>query len=352
MTAGCEFLDTEKASSEYSHIDLINLSRKNLINVDEIIYFSNVDTIYLNNNLLNNFPEDISSFRSLTRLELVNNNLTTAPTIKYNNSISGDTAVKLVYLKNNQINYLPPSWDEANLRTQVVDLYNNELSSIPTFNNYPELRRLDLRQNRLSFEFLIPIKNNPLWVSYPERFYLFPQKPFFAYDTIKVKKGENVNFDISRNLASNEYDLLKDDRRIDRNRTGVFTLSNIQEADTGIYWFKIHNDEFPDDSDFLSSEKFIIQLEKEPIDTLSLAPFPIKNKDVTLISPNGDGVADFLLIKGEGEAAFYNKTGGTFKKAQLPYKWYGDDGNGNTLEPGLYYIKKEDNSFIKVLIVR
>lgn len=349
MSADCNYLDTVKARSEYPDIDKMHLSNKGITSADEIVYFANADTINLNKNSLTSFPEDLSNFRSLTWLNLTMNKLTTAPNIKYTHPESGDTAVKHIYLKYNKISVLPDSWYEENSRTQVVDLYDNELENIPSFSNYPQIRRLDVRENRLDFEGLIPIKQNPVWDI--NQFDLFPQKPFFVYDTFTVNKGEDITLDISRNLASNEYYLLKDNVRIEKNKTGLFVISNIQEADTGSYWFKIHNSEFPDNSDFLASEKFVVQFEKKS-ETVSPDSSWVKEDDVILLSPNGDGIADFLLIEGTGEASFINKAGSLFKKEQLPYKWYGDDANGKTLKPGLYYIKMEDESFMKVLIVR
>lgn len=347
MNAECSLLDTIKAGSQYPSIAKISLINKGIISADEIIYFSNLDTLYLSQNKLTSFPEDISNFRSLDRLALANNLLTSAPNIHYINKVSGDTAVKLVYLQYNKLNSLPPSWYTYNDKTQVVDLYNNELTTIPTFNNYPQIRRLDVRENYLGFESLIPLKSAPTYDIY--QFDLFPQKPFpLAVDSV-VELGDTVLIDVSTSLNSNEYTLLKNDRNYETNRTGKFTIVINTFMDTAAYWVKIRNDSFPDQSDFLKTEVLKLQFKETPKEEFSEGG-NIQVKDIFVFSPDGDGVADSFKIEGEGEVIFYNKAGQEIRTENLPFEWFGKDKNGNRVVPGLYLVKKPKGDFLKVMI--
>lgn len=344
MNGDCSLLDTVKATSEYTGLIKIHLSNKGITNADELIYFTEVDTIYLNQNKLISFPTDLSSFRSLGRLNIAFNRLTVAPDIHYTNSISGDTAVKLVYLQQNRISSLPPSWYAPNPYTQVIDIDNNDLTSVPDFVNYPQIKRLDLKENRLAFEDLIPIMSHPSWAS--EEFTFFPQKEFEVDIDTLVKVGDKIVVDISTGLSSNEYFILKNGRGIDDNRTGVFEIEINSEDDLGEYWFKVKNDSFPDPSNFLASLKYNVALDINEISQED----KIKEGDVYVFSPNGDGVADSFLIEGEGEVQILNKNGQQLRAEQLPFNWLGDDDSGVLSPPGLHIIKINENEFLKVLI--
>lgn len=342
MTGDCSMLDTMKAKTEYASRFKMALSNKGISNADEILFFPFIDTLYLNKNNLTSFPTDLSSFRSLGRLNLASNQLTEAPDIHYKNTIGVDTAVKLVYLQVNQIKTLPDSWYLPNPFTQVIDIDNNELEEIPDFVNYPLIQRLDVIENRLGFEDLVPILAHPSWGV--QEFTLFPQKEFEVDIDTLVKVGDKVVVDISSSLLSNEYFVLKDDRTIGDNRTGIFEITINSEADLGDYWFKIKNDNFPAQSEFLSSLKYTIQLEQE-IDFLN-----VQERDVFVFSPDGDGVSDSFYIEGEGSVEILDKNGRRLRMEQLPYEWYGDDENGTKSSPGLHVIKLNNNEFLKVLI--
>jgi len=292
MDATCNQLDTVKTLSAIGNIEFNN---RNITNADEAIYFKNADSLRLTYNQLTSFPQDISRFRHLQKLHLGNNQLTRAPDIHYVNSVTGDTAIKFVYLLNNKITTIPTSWNSYNSITQVIDLRNNELQKIPTFINYTQIRRLDIRDNKLPFEYLIPITQNPRWGI--GNFALFPQKQFPVNMDTVVKIGQVVYVSVSSGLSSNEYTLIKDNRNIETNRTGEFTIPIYTEADTGQYWFKVRNDNFAANSDFLKSEFKNVRLDRSNE----------KNKDVIIISPNGDGNGDSAYLNGTGQAKIINK---------------------------------------------
>lgn len=339
MDATCKKLDTVKAVNEYPELPELALANKGITNANEVVYFVHIDTLFLNSNALTSFPTDLSRFRSIEKLNLNFNKITIAPDIRYTNAVTGDTAVKLFYIGFNNLETLPESWFNPNPYTQVIDIRNNDIKDIPTFVDYPEIRRLDIRENDLGFEELIPIKQHPRWET--DQFDLFPQSEFdLDIDTL-ITLGEVVTVNIGTGLASNKYALMKDDSKIDDNTTGTFDIYLNEVEDLGEYWVKISNDSFPDPSEFLRSKAFTFVEKPEE---------PITEKGVLVFSPNGDGIADYILIEGEDDAIFYNKNGMELRKESLPYKWYGDDKKGALQEPGLYVVQKSDGSFIKILI--
>ena len=353
MNADCIHLDTVKAESAYPVLSQIHLSNKEIRTADELLYFVNVDTIYLNINQLSSFPQDISKFRSLGRLQLTANQLTSAPDIHYTNEVGKDTAVKLFYIGYNQLSLLPESWFQPNPFTQVIDLRNNYLTDIPSFVDYPEIRRLDVRENYLSFEELIPVMGHSKWGV--EQFDLFPQRDFKVAIDKEVEKGETRVLNFSTGLASNYYELYKDEQRIADNREGMFEVTFEEDEDLYGYSVKINNDNFPDVSDFLLSEIFSFQWTEfvPPTDTIVV---PIENKenvkegDVYVFSPDGDGLADSFFIDGEGSTKLFDKNGTELRHEKLPYEWFGDNSSGVLQTPGLYFIQINEHDFLKVLI--
>lgn len=340
MSADCKKLDTIKAESLYPSPLDINMEGANITNADELIYFKNADSIRLSFNKIKSFPTDLFRFRSLVRLNLAHNELKVATDIKWNNPISGDTIIKLVYFNHNLIDSIPPSWFEVNGLVQVIDLYDNLLDTIPDFGTYNELRRLDVRKNYLQFDDLAPIKDNVRWNT--SQFDLFPQKPFKIYEDLTVKKGESLTLDFSEIYSGESYTLMKNDKNYQISNDGVFVLNDLSFEDTATYWVKVRNDtEFPAQTDFLRSTSFKIKLHPELQST---------NTGVQIFSPNNDGQDDYIYIEGEGNAVFYDKNGREILSHELPYEWKGNDKNGQTVEPGLYIIKRGERDYLKVLI--
>jgi internalin A len=68
--------------------------------------------------------------------------------------------------------------------------------------------------------------------------------------------------------------------------------------------------------------------------------------------PNGDGIADTYYIEENGYAKIYNKTGELIKEMSTPGSWDGTNKKGQDAPTGLYVIVVNDNTNIKVTILR
>lgn len=341
MVDGCEKLDTIASKSAYSGVYEMRLNGRGIVNADEVVYFTEADSIWLGNNDLTSFPSDLSMFRSLGRLSLFGNQLTEAPDIQYTNIANVDTAVKLVYLQDNLITALSASWSQVNSKTLVVDLKDNELVVINAFSNFNNIKRLDLRGNKLGFESLVPIKSNPRWGE--EQFDLFPQKEFEVEIDTLISVGHVDAIDISTGFPSNTYYMLKDGSVMTSNVTGVFVLGFNVVTDGGVFTFEIRNSNFSEVEEVLTSKSYNVTVNE-------LNDQNVTEKGVGVFSPNGDGISDSYYIKGEGQASFLDKSGRELRVEQLPFEWSGDDSSGRRLEPGLYIIEHSNGEIEKVMI--
>ena len=337
MTTGCAQLDTIAAASQ-NHV-YISLTAKGITDADEVLYFKRADSIHLNNNKLTRFPTDLSGFQHLVKLNLAGNQLTEVPVIHYTNAISGDTALKFIYLNNNRITTIHPSWYTPNNLTQVVDLRNNQLKNIPDFVNYTQIRRLDISSNYLDFEDLIPVKSNPRWLT--SQFYLFPQRPVFIMSNQELDPGDALSIQFPGTiLPTNTYYLFKDSVLVTSNATGLFMLDNMQFDQSGTYFISVKNSNFSNPADSLVSVPFHLNVRS------------VTRHQVVTFSPNGDGIADVVYIDGTGTAKIINKSGQEILSVTLPYEWEGRDKYGKVLIPGLYYIQKSDGAVLKALLIQ
>ena len=308
MSADCRQLDTLKTLTEYQNVERIQFTGKGYTNIDEILYFKNVDTIYFNMHKINTFPSDISGFTSLNWLNLANNELTVLPTIFYRNELNQGYGTRHIYANNNLIDSLPPSWYSENNMVFIVHMKSNNLKNVPSFNNYSVIKRLNLIENELGFEELVPILNHPNKANI--NFELFPQKPFSVDIDSMVRVGQTISANIATGLSSNNYYLFKDNQVIDSTRSGVFNIKIDAESDTGQYHFRVRNDNFTGEAEYLESKRVNVKLKP----SLKV----INKKNVFVFSPDGDGNVDSFWIEGEGALTIYNKVGQEILTEQLP----------------------------------
>lgn len=332
MNVSCDSIDTVAAAANYSTAPIkLWLTDENLDNIYSLKYFPGLDTIRIPmNNLSDEGLLPLSVWPNLVWLTLTSNELENAPDISVSSSII------FIYLINNKINSFPVGWNSAHPTIQVIDLNNNNLDHLPPLEIYPEIRRLNVQNNQLTFADLVPIKSNPRWGTSIWEF--FPQDSFKLHEDVVKKIGEDISLQIPDDSPTNTYYLYKDGQLLDSNYTGIFDINDLEKSHEGIYYAEVRNSEFTQSNAVLTSYKFNL-----------LISDPVDHNDVHVFSPNGDGVADFFLIEGTGSFEILNKGGQPLQMGKLPYSWYGDDKSGANVEPGLYFVKTE-KGYLKVLV--
>lgn len=337
MNAQCTLLDTAVLNATFTEPQLIDLRTQSIENADVLIYFKAADTVFLRKNNLTSFPKDLRDWYPIDRLELSFNQLKEAPVYLENDR---NESVRLLYLHNNTIKKLPKEWDSvSNPKINVIDVSNNLLTEIPDFSQLKQIRRLALYNNLLDFEDLIPLKNNPKYVDTTSRFQLFPQQPFeLSIQNNAFAIGESMNLFLENKRGGDTFFLLKNGQVVDSSTTGEFDLIFMKDADFGNYSVRVCSEEFPKEDEFLESVAYEITRK------------PVQKKDVLIFSPDGDGIEDDFLVTGKGKAVFLDNQGLEVRTEKLPFRWLGDNKNGQIQSPGLYIIQKENGEYIEVLI--
>ncbi len=332
MNASCDSIDTLAAATNYgTPKHNFSAGHDNIYDATSLKYFAGLDTIRLsNNNLTDAGLPPFGSWPDILWFNANTNSLATVP------RITDAPILRFLYLKYNDITSFDTSWNTPHSDIQVIDLQENELYDLPPLELYPEIRRLNVVNNHMSFSDLVPIKTNPRWLTSTWQF--FPQKPFEIGGDVVKNIGESWTITVPDDSPTNTYYFYKDSVLLDSNMTGIYNLDNLQKTDEGMYYVEVTNTEFPESEAVLSSK--VIKL---------LIADPVDEKDVQVFSPNGDGIADFILLEGEGSFEILNKGGQKVKSGSLPYSWYGDDLSGQNVEPGLYFVKNE-GGYIKILV--
>lgn len=337
MNTDCSLLDTAVLNATFTTPQLVEMNRSGVKNLEEILHFKSADTLFFRFNGLTSFPTDLRGVFPTAALDLTGNSLTEAPTYLVDEKNKHRGGLGFIYLSGNQITELPKEWEGSNKTTQVIDVKNNFLTDVPTFDQYEQLRRLRLSDNFLTFEDLIPLKANP---RYDSSLYLFfPQKPFDLFiNQLAYSQGDSVLINVDRQLSTNHYYLMKGDAPIDSNRTGAFKIKFWVGEDFGEYSVRIRNDEFLGANDFLESK------------TYDFKRIPARSQGVFVFSPNNDGVEDDFSVEGEGNMVIVDEFGSQVRSGILPFIWKGDDNQGSPLPPGLYLLKKTNNELLHVFI--
>lgn len=341
MDGTCTNLDTNVAKANYSDSPVsLRLFGRGIINVDELVYFTGLDTIFFNENDISSFP-DLENFPNMHRLQLAANDLEIAPNINF----EGNGNLQYVFLRDNKITELP-GWDAPNSIIIELSIKGNELTEIPDFSQYTSLNLLNVNNNRLKFSHLVPILSCNNYNQPPNFWNLFPQKPFFVMGSESFDLGEKVSIEVPQDHKDNTYYLKKAGVRVDASSDGTFSFNATKDLE-GFYTIEIRNSNFLEEEEFLESEPFKLSLNEIPLGDNVIQED--KEIDIYLFSPDGDGIGDFLTIEGAGGFKIFNVNGDVLLTEKLPFKWDGRDSYGNVLGPDMYYIQT-DYGLKKVLI--
>jgi len=109
-----------------------------------LLQIAGMRTVIANKNKLQSLPNDIGSWVQLTTLDLENNKFTKLP-----DSIGNIQSLTNLNVAYNGIRVLPDSFVQLNKLKVLILSDNPALTSLPDFDNFPQLVRLHLRNLQL-----------------------------------------------------------------------------------------------------------------------------------------------------------------------------------------------------------
>ncbi|MEZ2277880.1 MAG: COR domain-containing protein [Microcoleus sp.] len=135
-----------EAIASLTQLQLLNLSNNLLKELPEAIAsLTHLRVLYLDNNQLTELPEAIASLTQLRGLYLSNNQLTELP-----EALTSLTQLRGLYLSNNQLTELPMVITSLTQLRQI-ELSNNQLTELPeALASLTQLNRLSLSNNQLT----------------------------------------------------------------------------------------------------------------------------------------------------------------------------------------------------------
>lgn len=117
----------------------------------------------------------------------------------------------------------------ANL--SYLDLDNNNFSAIPNLQSNILLKSVKLNNNPLTFQNILPYINHPNF----ENFIYYPQDTVGVNLSFSFNEGDpfQYNLGIDASITSNVYKIYKNNKLIDSNNTGIISIPYLSISDSG-----------------------------------------------------------------------------------------------------------------------
>ena len=180
----------------------LDCSNAQISNAEGIQYFENAFSINLSNNLLTSLPASVSNLVSVEKLILTGNNFTELP------DLSGMSLLKTLLINRNKLatskpllatldtldvsaNLLPDiSFIAGNTNLKVLYAKDMNISSLPNFASFSNLKAIDFSGNKLDFDDLIPLSQLAIWDS--STFAVFPQQKIGTIQNLSINEGDDL----------------------------------------------------------------------------------------------------------------------------------------------------------------
>lgn len=234
----------------------IQLFNNQLTNIPKFSGFTNLIQLFLSNNKIEKI-EDVTELVNLLDFQFGNNLLDSLPDLSQNiklnslhfhqNSIVDVTELsklpnlQFLYCWSNKIKDLNSLNENTTLRTLISS--DNELNDLPDLGNKPALTSLELANNYLTFEDLLPISK----IENLGTFTYAPQHAAGNTTFLSVRALNPLFLDINADemVNSNLYTWLKNGVPIQTNNSGNFQIPVASPSDSGVYSALITNPALP-----------------------------------------------------------------------------------------------------------
>ncbi|MBL7813410.1 MAG: gliding motility-associated C-terminal domain-containing protein [Saprospiraceae bacterium] len=299
-----------------------------------------MSSIEFNDNKLSmTIPKEIGNLRQLRAINFEKCDLQgTLPS-----EIGNLTRLQCLYLSLNPnlSGKIPISFQNL-IDLRIFNLNYSAFDSLPNLSNLPFAPNVDCGdgffacENHFTFDDILPNWS----VKQKAQLEFCTQINVFKDTTITLEEGGNLtlNLGFDGSLTTNTYEWRRNDTTIAAltSRQNRLILRGIKPEQAGVYVCDVTNDNVP--NTFLRTGKIRINVKAKPTQTVT----PDKPLG---ISPNGDGMNDFLIFDEittgnfpKNELVIKNRWGQTvFKKTKYENDWSGQSVKGEDLPPGTYY---------------
>ena len=308
---------------DFPNLISLHLAINNLKLLPSLHKLYNLEKLYINENQLTILPPFVY-MTNLSFLECGENQITELP------EINSGANFKYLYCYQNKLTKLPSLNENRNLKVLHVDA--NFIESLPDLSSYDSLEMVKIRDNKLTFEDLIP---NAVHPKFDSIFKYSPQKPIGKKDTLQITEFGNLSIKLNIDLfiKSNTYKWYRNGTLVKTTSTGNFEISTVALGDSGIYTCEVSNSNPKLKQLVLKSLPVLVRIKK----CLNVTGLETKS---TASKCNDGGEIDVVYKSIDGGKAPYRFE---LKGANSKVNYKSTSGNFENLIPDIYSLYVFDN---------
>ena len=229
---------TSLASSNFNKrttLQFLNCAGNNLSELPDLSALVNLKTLSVGYNPLLLTLPDLSNNLALQQIDISNSNISSIP------SLPSLLNLEVFNCKKSQMTDL----SGLNPNTQLTTLYSSEnnLTTLPDFSNKPGLTGVDISNNNLTFEDLLPLTS----LSTFSAFTYAPQKDLSIPATVDIREQNNYTYQIltDPSVPSNLYNWKKNSISLVTGPDSFFSFTPAFMSDSGSYSVTVTNPSLP-----------------------------------------------------------------------------------------------------------
>ncbi|MFN3404247.1 MAG: FlgD immunoglobulin-like domain containing protein [Cytophagaceae bacterium] len=209
--------------NSFTKLKRLFIDNNNITSLPSLDNLISLDHFICSDNPLGRLP-DMSKMVKLRRFICISNNLTQLPSFK------GCISLEELLCDFNQIKTFPEFEDYHKIKE--IKMQYNQLEHLPDLSLFPNLISFDIRNNRLSFEDIIPISNHPNFGSFQ-----ITNQSVGKAETVNIKKHEKFIFTLSvdEHISNNEYKWYKNGQLIATTSINKLEIPKVTSDNEGEY---------------------------------------------------------------------------------------------------------------------
>lgn len=302
------------------NLDFILVPDNQIKRMPNLSKLSKLKRLYFGNNPLDSFP-DLSNNKALTELQ--------CHLLKFDKIPNLDSLVNLEVLYCDHSNLETLEGLSRNTKLRILDANYNKLLTLPNLSNKPKLRYLNVKNNKLTFEDLLPLSNNGITN------FFYSQQDSIGEQSISNLREYRI-FEIvspvDLNVQNQKFSFYKNGNLIQNSSSNQLTISRTSKNDAGIYFLEISNSQLPDLTLYGKSNHLKV------LNCMDVNQFEVNISNQEC----GKGIDLEVLHDFKGAVKPFNFS---FKKIDLPNQNAASNQNGifEKLTPGIYNLTFSDS---------